>query len=73
MAANNYSLQFLPWFEGNLEKEVQVLPVLALPSVCEGMAGSEPEREREGRLNTAVSASFFLRTLSAAPAFFFYF
>lgn len=57
MAASSCSLQFLPWFQSNPEKEVQVLPVLALPSVCKGMAGSE-QRGREGRLNTAVSALF---------------
>lgn len=68
VAASSCSLQFLPWFEGNPEKEVQVLPLLGPPSVCKGMAGSE-QRGREGRLNTAVSALSFLRSLSAVPAF----
>lgn len=47
MAASNFNMQFLSWFESNPEKEAQSLIVLVMPSLCKEMANSE-QRRKEG-------------------------
>lgn len=58
MAASNFSMRFLSWFESNPEKEVQSLIVIVMPSLCKEMADSEQRRKEGLTLLLCLSLEF---------------